>query len=392
MKINKIIARLLVLLTVFSPRVHAGERQVIQALYMPLADHYAALVAYERYRDRMTHADFRLRQMRSWPQLRGSFRDDEAELAFIISPMAMDMFRQQPDFRWVSLMHRNGNALAINAQLLRDTPLPKDRKDRLPDNSVALAMKRARKSLGHASVVAVPSLLSTHAVALYKYLRDHHLKLSLGRHRDHAVVMAVEVPPSQSIDFLRRENERGVPASLEQSLPWADSVETSGAGRVGWYSKDVLKWPEGHVECIAIASDRSIRDKTAALREVIAFIHQAAADIEHARTAGGPEMQEIVGLIQRHLPQHGSEAIVQSLRTDIDAINYRHLDTDRPGLQMIMELAVEAGILQQPIDLDAFTDPGFGTTGTPHAATVDGDPRNPEEKHPRTAQTTRRSP
>ncbi|MBF0143406.1 MAG: hypothetical protein HQL59_08105, partial [Magnetococcales bacterium] len=84
--------------------------------------------------------------------------------------------------------------------------------------------------------------------------------------------------------------------------------------------------------------------------------------------------------------------IVQSLRTDIDAINYRHLDTDRPGLQMIMELAVEAGILQQPIDLDAFTDPGFGTTGTPHAATVDGDPRNPEEKHPRTAQTTRRSP
>ncbi len=48
-------------------------------------------------------------------------------MAYIISPMAMDMFAQKPDFRWVSLMHRDGNALAINDLLNADVQLPKER-------------------------------------------------------------------------------------------------------------------------------------------------------------------------------------------------------------------------------------------------------------------------
>ncbi|HIJ86025.1 MAG TPA: ABC transporter substrate-binding protein [Magnetococcales bacterium] len=339
---------------------HADERQTIQALYLPLADHYAALVAYEKYRNQMTHADFRIQKMKSWPQLRGAFLDGGADMAFIISPLAMDMFRQKPDFHWVSLMHRDGNALAINAQLQQGSTLPENKADRQPDANIALAFKRARDQLGHASVTAVPSLLSTHAVVLYKYLRDHNLELGLGKEKDDADVMAIEVPPAQSIAFIKRENERGVPASFEQSLPWADIVETAGAGHIAWYSKDVLPWPKGHVECIAIAADQTIHDKPAALQEVIYFIHRAAQDIEHARQTPGPEMAEIVNMIRQHVPQHPPKAIIQSLDAALNAINYRYLDVDKPGLKMVMDLAVAAGILKHPIDIDTFADPRFG--------------------------------
>ena len=36
------------------------QRQTIKALYIPLADHYAAIVAYERYREQMQFADFQI--------------------------------------------------------------------------------------------------------------------------------------------------------------------------------------------------------------------------------------------------------------------------------------------------------------------------------------------
>lgn len=41
---------------------HAAEqnKQVLNAIYIPLADHYAAIVAFEKYRDEMKHAENRI--------------------------------------------------------------------------------------------------------------------------------------------------------------------------------------------------------------------------------------------------------------------------------------------------------------------------------------------
>jgi NitT/TauT family transport system substrate-binding protein len=81
------------------------ERQKIKALYIPLADHYAALVAYERYRDEMIYADFEIIQMKNWDLLRAYFKSGEADMAYVMSPLAMDMYRGSPNFRWIGLMH-----------------------------------------------------------------------------------------------------------------------------------------------------------------------------------------------------------------------------------------------------------------------------------------------
>ena len=174
-------------------------------------------------------------------------------------------------------------------------------------------------------------------------------------------VVAIEVPPPRSPAFIKKNNSRGTPASFEQSLPWADVVETQNFGHVAWYSKDVMPWPNGHVECIAIATDVCIKNKEQALKEVIHFIHQAGLDIEAARTEGGPAMKAIADMIRKHIPEHNEEAIIQSLRADLMVINYRHLNLDKAGLKQIMDLAVEGGILEAPIKIDEFADPRFAT-------------------------------
>jgi len=338
----------------------ADERTPISAAYIPLADHYAGIVAYEKYRDQMTKADFSIQRMKSWPLLRGYFLDGMSDMAFVMSPLAMDMYNQSPTFRWVGQMHRDGNALAINDIINGYVDLPERRIDRKPNQKVADAYTLVKKSMGRPSQVGVPSLLATHMVVLYKYLKDHGKTLGIGTGTDVDVV-AVAVPPPEAPMFIRKQNIKGIAASFEQSLPWADVVETQKFGHVAWYSKDVMPWPKGHVECIALASDRAINEKREALKEVIYYIHQAGLDIEKAREEGGDAIKEIAAMVRRHIPEHNEQAIIQSLRKDLDVINYKNLNVEKAGIKMIMDLAVEGGILREPIDIDSFTDESFAT-------------------------------
>lgn len=353
---------------------YCGEdnaRQTIKAIYIPLADHYAGIVAYEKYRAQMKKADFQIERMKNWPLLRAYFMSGEVDVAFIICPMAMDMFSKKPNFRWVGLLHRDGNALAINDLLNDEVGLPADRSRRKPDAKVAGALKKAKHKRRACVECAVPSLQSTHTVVLYKYLKDNSLSLALGAGgaKD---VLAIEVAPAKSPSFIKRMNTRNVPACFEQSLPWADVVETKGFGHVAWYSKDVLKWRHGHVECIIIATDNCIKTKQAALREVIEYIHRAGIDLETARRGGAAPMKAIGEMIRKHIPEHNQEAIDQSLRPDLNVINYCHLNVDKAGLKQVMDLAVEGGILKKPINLNAFADERFGTRITEQTIEASG--------------------
>ncbi|PCJ46318.1 MAG: nitrate ABC transporter substrate-binding protein [Moraxellaceae bacterium] len=360
---NKSIVQNLVFLVCFSVlhcEANAQERTPVKAAYIPLADHYAGIVAYEKYRDQMQHAEFTIARMKSWPLLRGFFLDGQSDMAFVMSPLAMDMYREQPVFRWVGQMHRDGNALAINDLINVHVNLPEKRIDRKPDEKVANAFTQVKMDMGRPSQVGVPSLFATHMVVLYKYLKDHGKTLGIGVGSKEDVI-AIAVPPPKAPAFIKKQNSRGIAASFEQSLPWADVVETQNFGHVAWYSKDVLVWPKGHVECIALASDDAIKNKREAIQEVVYFIHKAGLDIEKAREQGGDAIHQIAMMVRKHIPEHNEQAIIQSLRKDLDVINYKNLNVEKPGMKMIMDLAVEGKILRAPIDIDAFTDASFAT-------------------------------
>ncbi len=335
-------------------------KESIKAIYVPLADHYAGIVAYEKYRYHMENADYTIEQMKSWPLLRAYFLSGKADIAYILSPMAMDMFYEKPNFRWVSLLHRDGNALVINDFVNKFVKLPHERLKRKPDEKIANAFVSIKKELGQHIECAVPSLLSTHTVVLYKYLKDYGKSLNLGFGMDKDVI-AIEVAPPKSASFIKKKNSRGIAASFEQSLPWSDIVETQGFGKVAWYSKDVMTWPNGHVECIVIATDECIKNKRDALKEVIYYIHKAGRDIEISRKKGRSVMKRITNMIRKYIPEHNEESIIQSLRSDLSVINYRHLNVDKGGLKQIMDYAVEGGILRFPIDIDSFADTRFST-------------------------------
>ncbi len=353
---------LVVALTVSGALVYAepsaNGKQEIKALYIPLADHYAALVAFERYRDQMKHADFQIEQMKSWDLLRAYFQSGEVDMAYVMSPLAMDMFNENQNFRWIGLMHRDGNALAINDLINQQLQLPTQRLDRKPDENVAMVLKKVYQQTGRSTQIGMPHLLATHTVVLYRYLKEHGLRLSLQPNTD-AEVLAIAVPPPKSPAFIKAKSNRAQAAAFEQSLPWADVVETGGFGKVAWYSKDVMPWPDGHVECIALATDKAIAEKSDAVNEVMSYIRKAGEDIELARNEGGDKLEAIVEIVRKHIPAHNREAIIASLDPELRVINYQNLNVDKAGLKQIMDLAVEGGILKQAVNIDDFADVSF---------------------------------
>lgn len=338
---------------IFGSALHAQARSPVLATYIPLADHYAAIIAFERYRQQMTHADFRIQQMRNWDLLRAHFRSGKADITFMMSPLALDTYAKDGNFRWIGLMHRDGNALAINAVIEKAVALPQLRNNRKPEPSLAQFIANYHRQTGRAVEIAVPHILSTHSVVLYQYLQQHGVKMNLTTGSLHPV-RAISVAPPLSPAFIRDNGNRRIPAAFEQSLPFADIVETENYGRIAWYSKDVIPHPVGHVECIALASDAALAAKRQAIAEVFHYIQRAAADIEQARQNGGKPLEDIIALIREHVPSHTETAIRASLNPKLRVINYQDLEIDKPGLTTIMDIAVASGILTQPIDIDAF--------------------------------------
>jgi len=354
--------------------ISAGEAQEhnstsgkirIKAVGIPLADHYAGIVAFEKYRSEMKHADYQLQILPGPHLVRAYFYSEpDADIAFNVCPMVMDMFAEKPNFRWVSLIHRDGNALAINSLMNTKVQLPENRLKRKPDEKIANAFSEFKKETGEPVECAIPSPLATHTTVLYKYLKDHNKTMGFSK-LDNADILAVVVKPPKSPAFLKKKASRSEPAAFEQSLPWAEVSESGKYGHVGWYSKDVMNHPKGHVECIIIAKDEVIQKKRDALKEVIYFIHKAGQDIEFARREG--TLDEIVKMIQKHIPKHTKDAIIQSLRPDLHVINYRHLNVDKnakESFREIMDLAFEAGFLKKKIDIEALADESFRTEVT----------------------------
>ena len=363
-----IFAALLTIDPVFAQIQPSAKRQTIRALCIPLADHYAGIVAYEKYRNEMQFADYQLEIIGGPELVRARFRDPDVDMAFNVCPMVLDMFADKPDFRWISLIHRDGNAFVINEVLNQYINLPEERVDRKPDSSLAAVFGELKEELGYTIQCAIPSPLATHTTILYKYLKDHGRTLGFGIDQEKDL-LAVVTKPAQSPSFIMKKNSRGLPAAFEQSLPWPEIVETRGFGRTVWYSKDILPWPKGHVECVIIAKDRAIAEKREAVREVVYYIHKAGQDIEQAREKGGREMDTVVEIIRKYIPAHSSDAIMQSLRADLVVINYHNLNVDqnaKDGLRQIMNLAIEGGMLKRRINIDDLADESFSTEITKH--------------------------
>ena len=89
----------------------------------------------------------------------------------------------------------------------------------------------------------------------------------------------------------------------------------------------------GQVECMALATNKAIKEKQKAIKEVMYYIHKAGEDIEEAKRNGGAQLEAIVKTVRKYISKHTAPAIRASFDIKLNVINFTHLNIDKPGLK-----------------------------------------------------------
>jgi NitT/TauT family transport system substrate-binding protein len=130
--------------------------------------------------------------------------------------------------------------------------------------------------------------------------------------------------------------------------PFAARAEMDGTGRVLYYAKDL--WP-GFISCVVVVTEKLMRERPAVVQDLVRGIAASGAWAETHRA----EAAEFVAPYFRQ-----DEKLVRFVLTQPpDRVSYRKLTPMPDELQHIADLALQAGILEQPQRAADFFEPRF---------------------------------
>jgi NitT/TauT family transport system substrate-binding protein len=285
---------------------HQGQQPSIRIGYLPISDHLLAMVAHQHHNPQ--DYSMLLRRFLSWDSLVRCLKDASLDVAFIMAPLAMSLRNQHLDIKYLLDGHHDGQALTVSSVL---------------NSCPAFGTK-----------MALPYSISTHRLFMnLLFGLDSRTKQDL----DNSTLF---ISPSYVLNSLRKHEID----AFFCSEPWNTKSAFQGTGRIIARSKDLAP---GHICCILVGRTQFANSNPELLNRYVHDLLQAGK------------------YITTH-PQQG--AAIQSCYTGIDLDIAKHILTNRhitfedltpepSRVESIMGLALEAGLLDKPCDLQNFIQP-----------------------------------
>jgi NitT/TauT family transport system substrate-binding protein len=130
--------------------------------------------------------------------------------------------------------------------------------------------------------------------------------------------------------------------------PHAARAELDGTGRVLYHAKDI--WPR-FISCVLVVTDRLIAEHPEQVRDLVRGIAESGEWAETHR-------EEAAALVSPYFRQ--DEVLLRHVLTQPpDRVSYRMLTPTDEELQRIADMALEAGILDRPLDVAELVDRQF---------------------------------
>lgn len=286
--------------------------KVLEVGYLPVTCHLTCPVT-----DFATSKNpgYRFKSLRftEFPTMAEAFKAGKLKAAFFIAPMAMKLREQGVKAKIVYLGHRDGSTIIV-------------RKDSAIRNLKDLAGKK----------FAIPSRYSNQYLVLRKLLKDEGVS--------HEKIQFVELPPPEMPSALANNSIAG----YFVGEPHAAKSELNGVGRVLYHAKDI--WPQ-FISCVLIVSEDLTASDEAMVKELVESIAESGEWAETHRT----EAAKIVAPYYRQ-----DEKLLHYVLTQPkDRVSYRQLTPGDKDIQQIHDMALEAGLLQKPIELKDLVDRKF---------------------------------
>ena len=290
----------------------AGGRETLAVGFLPVTCHLTCPVT--DFASKTSHATrFESQRFTDFPTVVETVKSGRLDATFMIAPLAMKLYEQGVKVRIAYLGHRDGSTVIVR----KDLPA------------------RTLKDLA-GRVFAIPSKYSNQNLVIRKLMKDEGV--------DPASIRFVELPPPDMPGALA---SKAIDAYFIGE-PHAARAELDGSGRVLYHAKDI--WPR-FISCVLVVTDRLIAERPAVVRDLVRGIAESGewADthrLEAARLVG-PYFRQDESLIRYVLTQPP------------DRVSYRMLTPGDDEMQVIADMALEAGILDRRLDVRGLVDRRF---------------------------------
>jgi NitT/TauT family transport system substrate-binding protein len=295
--------------------------------YLPILDHLTLLVSHAKDRCTYEQVEIEPKMFKAWREMVGALKAGVIDAAFILSPLAMDLFNNGVDIKTVLLAHRDGSAITVKT---------------------GSAIQSAAEFKGKA--IAIPDRKATHTALLNKYLMGGGLSL-----KD---VKAKVIAPPNMIKAMKLDK---IDAFIVAE-PFGAKAQHLGVGKILVLTKDIINH---HVECIVVVNQQLIKNHRAAIQEWINSLIRAGKWIDQDKLKNGSK--QVARLMtkkakkakkaKKYLP-HSENIIIRGLQNPYDRISFSDLNPGLADFQTIMDISVQAGIIDK-VNLEAFIDDSF---------------------------------
>ena len=291
----------------------AGKgRETLAVGFLPVTCHLTCPVTDYASKTSLT-TRFESQRFTDFPTVVETVKSGRLDATFMIAPLAMKLREQGVKVRIAYLGHRDGSTVMV-------------RKD-LPARSLKDLAGR---------VFAIPSKYSNQYLVIRKLMKDEGV--------DPSAIRFVELPPPDMPGALA---SKAIDAYFVGE-PHAARAELDGSGRVLYHAKDI--WPH-FISCVLVVTDRLIAERPAVVRDLVRGIAESGEWADTHRI-------DAARLVAPYFRQ--DESLIRYVLTQPpDRVSYRMLTPRDDEMQVIADMALEAGILERRLDVRGLVDREF---------------------------------
>lgn len=296
----------------------AAERATLNVGYLPILDHLPLMVSHAQDADTFQQVKVQPKLFKSWREMVGALDAGVINAAFILSPLAMDLFNQGMDIRTILLAHRDGSAITVKQ-----------------DSDIKSAADLRGKA------IAIPSRKATHTALLDAYLKTAGLSLA-------DVTPKVIAPPHMPLAMAKDRIDAFIVAE-----PFGVKTQHDGLGKILVLTKHIVN---NHVECIVIVKTDVLQQHPQGIQEWVASLIKAGQFIDQDKLQNNS--QQVAEWVAKKYFPHPIQTVQLGLQNPKDRISFSDLNPKLEDLQKIVDISIAAGIIEN-IDLQQFIDARF---------------------------------
>ena len=293
-----------------------AERK-LNVAYIPVTCHIACPVT-----DYIAeHSDmgrlFLPKMFQAFPEIKEALIANRMQAGFLVAPMAIALVAQGVPIKIVSLGHRYGTSVVV----AKNGPI-----------------HDVRGLAGH--TIAIPSRFSDERLIVGRALRANGMT--------EADVKLVEMSPPDVASALNA----GAIDAFSMAEPFPTQAELGGYGRILFFAKEY--WPD-YISCVLVVRDDVIEKRPEAVQMLVDGMFRSGEWLD----AGLPHREYAAEFVSRYYYQQPARVLSWALTHPMERVTYNPLAPTKPDFDMIVDLMLQAELIDKPIAFEEFVDPRF---------------------------------